>query len=639
MCGIAGLVYQDPRRLGAIEEVAAMVAALRHRGPDDEGAIACGPAVLGHRRLSVIDLSRAARQPIANEDETVWLSFNGEIYNFQELRRALIARGHRFRSDGDAEVIVHLYEDEGIACVEKLRGMFAFALWDSKRGRLVLARDRLGQKPLHYRDDADALRFASEPFALHAGYSGPLSPDPLALRSYLALGYVPAPRSAFSDAAKLPPACVLVKEPGRAPEIHRYWSLSYGPKLPANTARQRAAIDERIREGIFEAVRLRRISDVPLGAFLSGGLDSSAVTAALARAGGPPETFSIGFGDRRYDERRYAREVARRYRCQHHEEVVAPDAAAVAELLAVRFGEPFADSSALPCYYLARMARRSVTVALSGDGGDEVFGGYNRHLAEGLAARLSEGPPCLAALLRAAASALPDRAGRDDPGHRLRRFVAGLSLPPELRAASWARIAQEGELAALLTRGFAARSTGEVLESALAAYRAASDGEVGDRMLQADLGVYLPDDLLVKVDITSMAHGLEVRAPLLDHKLVELAARLPSCEKAWGLTTKRALKRALRPDLSPRIRRRSKKGFAVPLGEWLRGPLRGFVDELLFSKRARGRGYFAHDPLRRLVSEHAAGARREHVIWALCCLELWLRASEQRFPGFRGALA
>jgi len=401
-----------------------MTRALAHRGPDGEGVEVLGPAALGHRRLSIIDLSPAGKQPLSNEDGTVWVTFNGEIYNFREIRAFLEQKGHTFRSRTDTECLVHLYEEEGEDLVLRLRGMFAFAIWDTKRRRLVLARDRAGEKPLHYRDDPDAFRFASEPLALHEDPSlGDVAPDDAAIKLYLHYGYVPSPYSAWQGARKLPPAHLLVWESGKA-RVRRYWQPRLTPKHDASTPAARAKLEEECRALVSEATKLRMISDVPLGAFLSGGIDSSAVVAAMVQAKqGPVRTFTIGYDDKGYDERVYARALAQAYSTQHTERLVTPSAVDVLPVLVRRYGEPFADSSAIPTYYVAQVARESVTVALAGDGGDELFGGYTRYRANELFALYGRVPEAARSLLARMLWCLPPRTKPGDVLGLAQRFV------------------------------------------------------------------------------------------------------------------------------------------------------------------------------------------------------------------------
>ncbi|HXH06222.1 MAG TPA: asparagine synthase (glutamine-hydrolyzing) [Vicinamibacterales bacterium] len=624
VCAIAGKVIRTGASADAEAAVRAMCRAMAHRGPDGEGVIRRGPAVLGHRRLAIIDLSPAAAQPMGLPDGSLWVVFNGEIYNFRELRRELETRGHAFRSRSDTEVILHAYREYGEDCVSRLRGMFAFAVWDEHRHRLFAARDRLGKKPFFYRIDEQGFTFASEAQGLAADPLGPpLEPDLSALDLYLTYGYVPHPWSAFRGVRKLSPAHVLVYDAsGGGLREERYWRARREPKLRLP---ERDAEEEALRR-LREAVRLRLASDVPLGAFLSGGVDSSLVVALMAEQG-PVRTFSIGFHEAEYDERRYARAVAERYATRHTEFVVEPDAAEVLPRLVRHYGEPFADSSAVPSYYLARMTREHVTVALNGDGGDEAFGGYERYAGAGLAERLDVLP---APVLTAAAwlvRRLDRRPKKSGVLHRAARFLEAMRQDPIARYAMWVGYFDDGEKAALYSDDLARATEGVPSLGWLRQTYAGTDAtDFIDRTMAADLETYLPGDLLVKMDIATMANSLEARSPLLDHELVEFAARLPVDYKVRGLRTKRLLKRIARRFVPREVVDRPKMGFGVPIDRWLRCQLRDLVEDCLFGRRAVARGYFRPAFVRRLVDEHASGRRRHHhLIWALLMLELWHR--------------
>jgi asparagine synthase (glutamine-hydrolysing) len=599
-----------------------MTDVIRHRGPDDEGVWVEGPVGLGSRRLAIIDLSPRARQPLTNEDGTLHIVFNGEVYNFQSLRADLERRGHAFGSDGDAETVLHLYEEEGVECLERLRGMFAFALWDAPRRTLFLARDRLGKKPLVYHDDGRAFHFASEAKAILADPRVLREADPDAVHDYLAFGYVPSPDSAFRGFRKLPPAHYALVRDG-AVSVHRYWSLRYGAKR----REPEAALAEELDALLAESVRLRLISDVPLGALLSGGIDSSAVVAMMRRhVSGPVRTFSIGFDQPEYDELAYARDVARRFETEHHELVVKPDAAAVLPRLVWHYNEPFADSSALPSFYLCEMARGFVTVALNGDGGDESFAGYDRYLAAVLASGFDRVPGPVRRLGLRLAGLLPGGAPKS-PGVRLRRFAEALALPPRRRYGRWITLFRPRDTAALYAAEFARRVGGrDPLDRLEAAYQASDAPSLVEAVMHADVQLYLPDDLLVKMDIASMANSLEVRSPLLDHRLVEFAASLPRSLKLRRLTQKYLLKRVMAGTLPDRVLRRRKMGFGVPIDHWFRHELREMAYDVLLDARARARGYFQPEAVRRYLDEHAQGRASHHArLWSLLFLELWHR--------------
>ena len=623
MCGISGKLYFDPARSVEYPVLERMNAVQAHRGPDDSGVYCQGAVGLAHRRLSIIDLSPAGHQPMTNEDGTVWIVFNGEIYNFQALRPDLLRRGHRFRSHTDTEVILHLYEERGVGCLDCLRGMFAFAIWDAPRRQLFLARDRLGKKPLCYQQDAEAFRFASEAKAILQDPAVDVRPDPAGISHYLTYGYVPSPGSAFHGMRKLPPAHYLVCRDGRV-EVVRYWRLRRGQKLE----RSEAAWCREILTRLEEAVRLRLISDVPLGAFLSGGIDSSAVVAMMSRAsGGAVKTFSIGFDEPEYDELRYARLVAERFGTEHHELVVRPDAAAILPKLTWHYDEPFGDSSAVPTYYVAQMTRRYVTVALNGDAGDENFGGYDRYVANLLAASFDRWPG--AGLLRRAIRwglhLWPHSGRRTSLLSRGRRFLDGLTEVPERRYARWLCHFYGDRKDELLSPEFCASLDGaDALDLLLDAYRESDAPDFMDATLGVDAALYLPDDLLVKVDIASMSHSLEARSPFLDHEFMEFAATIPSDLKVRGRTKKYILKRALSDLLPEEILHRPKMGFGVPIDHWLRHELRELAYDTLLGPRCLGRGYFRPRAVQRLLDEHTHGRANWHyLLWTLLMLELW----------------
>jgi asparagine synthase (glutamine-hydrolysing) len=619
MCGICGLLSADPSREAPLAPVRAMASALAHRGPDADGFWSGGPAALGHRRLSIIDLRPEANQPIASEDGAVVAVVNGEIYNFVELRRDLEARGHVFRSRSDSEVIVHLYEERGLECATALRGMFAFAVWDTRTRRLLVARDRVGKKPLYYAARGGGFFFASELPALLQALPGPREADLAAIDQYLTLQYVPAPLTAFRGVAKLPAAHQLVVEPGGAPRVSRYWRLSFAPGPPVRRA---DAIAE-VRSLLEESVRLRMVADVPLGAFLSGGVDSSTVVALMARASTRPvKTFSIDLPAIDVGEARYARLVARRYETEHEELTVTPDMVTILPELVSRYGEPFADPSAVPTYYLSQMTRRHVIVALSGDGGDEAFAGYHRYGFERLSRALNALPWPAPALLEALLRRLPDRG----PLRLAREFGAHLRLPVAERylflLAHFTRRDKEGVVSPALLeqtrRDLVVRDFERILEA----------GDVQDavnRLLDLDIQTYLPDDIMTKVDIASMAHALEVRAPLVDHVLLERMAALPGSLKLSGLRGKQILRAAVRELLPSEILTRRKKGFSLPLNRWMREELSTMARDLLTDSAARSRGLFEPPAIGRLLDEHAAGVDHGDRLWNLLVLELWHR--------------
>jgi len=624
MCGICGFLAPARDRPADPQPVRAMLRALAHRGPDYEGLTSDGPMALGHRRLSIIDLSPSARQPMANEDGSVLAVVNGEIYNFQALRRRLEAVGHRFRSQSDSEVAVHLYEERGEDMLADLRGMFAFAIWDGRRQRLLLARDRLGKKPIHYAHFPQGFAFSSEAASLLSGIPFRPEPDPHAIDRYLTLQYVPAPMSAFRGLAKLPAGHLLSVGPGQAPEVRRYWSLSFAPRPNAPTSLAEAK--EELLPLLDEAVRIRQVADVPLGAFLSGGIDSSLVVALMAKSSSRPvETFSIDFAGAA-GEATWARKVARRWQTNHHELLVKPDMVAILPELVRRYGEPFADTSAVPVYYLSKMTRAHVVVALSGDGGDEVFGGYRRYLWDKLGRHIEGLGKPARSMVRAILSHLPGASL-----NAVRSFGAALGLPMADRYLPLVAHFSPSDKQDLLTPGF--RATLERTRAApdpvafrfaeLLAGSAARDDV--NRLLDLDTQTYLPDDILVKVDIASMAHALEVRAPLLDHVLVEWAAGLPGEFKLRGLRGKRLL-RGIAAGLVPdEIITRKKKGFSMPVDRWFRDELRPMARDLLLGPEARTCAYVEQARVGRLIAAQDRGAHHGERLWNLLVLELWLR--------------
>ena len=618
MCGIAGILRADGQ---SVDEtlLESMANVLAHRGPDGQGVCIRGPAGLAHRRLAIIDLA-TGDQPMFSADGRIAVVFNGEIYNFRELRRELEARGCQFRTNSDTEVLLRSYEEYGTDCLRHLRGMFAFALWDGGRRRLMLARDRVGIKPLVYSWDGRRLLFASELKGILQDPSVEREVDWEALGDYLTYHYVPSPRTIFRSIQKLPPASYLVLDVDRPqPEVHRYWDLRFEP----DERRTEADWSAELRVHLEDAVRSHLVSDVPIGAFLSGGLDSSTVVAMMAQDGASPvRTFSIGFGEEDHDELAWARLVAKRYGTDHYEFVVKPEAMDILPQLAWQFDEPFADSSALPTYYVSKITREHVTVALSGDGGDESFAGYRRYArAQALHESLDTMPGLLArSLYRAAGRILPygargqryaelrgevpvDRYFRMMTAHRSRSLEH--LLTPESRA----RVGADGRMAAF--RGIAEEGRAPDYVSTLQ---------------YLDVRTYLPEDILTKVDRTSMLVSLEARVPLLDHQLMEFVATMPTRFKLRDGLGKRILRQTVAGDLPTEVLTRAKMGFGVPLEAWFRGELQGYARDLLLGRRARQRGWIDHGAMTRMLEQHQQGAR-DHgsQIWALISLEEWAR--------------
>lgn len=628
MCGIAGQIRGD----GAVDRglIERMCAAIVHRGPDARGTFIDDGVGLGIQRLRIIDL-RTGDQPIFNEDRSVVVVLNGEIYNFAELRERLLRSGHRFTTQSDTEVIVHLYEEEGCDCVLSLHGMFAFALWDARKRQLLLARDRVGKKPLFYSHRGHTLSFASEMYGLLQDREIPRELDHKALDCYYAYQYIPAPLSAFRAVRKLPPATTLTFCRGAVIQ-RRYWRLRYQPKLGVRDVRE---VHEQIRSAIDASVRRRMIADVPVGAFLSGGVDSSAVVASMARqSGGPIKTFSIGFTDTEYNELPYARAVARHFATEHHEFVVEPSAIELLPRIVHHCGEPFADSSAIPTFYLAQMTRRHVTVALTGDGGDESFAGYNRYLADALSDRASMAPMPLRRLLAGGARRAPNGSNASSLWARVRRLAATMDLTPVERYARRMSYFDPDARDRLYTPEYK-ELLGEshAMEVIAGPWTAASGQDLVDVMMETDVETYLPGDLLVKMDIATMAHSLEARSPFLDPEVMQLAAGLPAELKLRGRQKKAVLRDALSAWLPRELLDRPKRGFGVPIGAWFRNELRAYVEDLLLDQRTRDRGYFRHDYVQDLLRAHLE--RREDnspQLWALVVGELWHREYVDRPP-------
>jgi asparagine synthase (glutamine-hydrolysing) len=618
MCGITGRLNFDGAPVDR-DQLHAMTEAVRHRGPDAAGYHFAPGIGLGHRRLSIIDLA-TGDQPMANEDGSVWTVFNGEIYNFAEVRAELEGAGHRFQTKSDTEIIVHGYEQWGARCVERFRGMFAFAVWDAKARRLVLARDRLGVKPLYYAElPGRGLVFGSEIKSLLLDPSVSREWRPDALDSYLTLLYIPAPATIYRDVCKLPPAHVLIAERGTV-RIERYWDLEFTGS--GNAAREDEYV-ERLDALLHESVALRQISDVPLGAFLSGGIDSSLVVAYMVETStAPVVTTSVGFDVHAYDELKHAETVARHLGCEYHPQVADPQVEQLLPTLAWHFDEPFADSSAVPTYYVSKAARQQVTVALSGDGGDELWGGYARHRVEqweSRARRLLGGAATVAGW---AAHALPTSV-------RGARSLRRLALTPaEACADKHAYGMFERAAKTRLYTGDFARSLGDTnpFEPFIQAYHACRSRDAVDRALYVDVKTYLLDDILTKVDRMSMAVSLETREPLLDHKLLEFAASVPVGLKIRNGRTKYLLRRLLERKVPRQIVERGKRGFEAPIGEWLRKPLAHMATDLLTGGRLASRGLFNQREIDRLWNEHRTGtADHRHRLWQLVMLELWFR--------------
>jgi len=616
MCGICGIVSASGP--ADSERLARMSSKLVHRGPDSHGTYVDGPVALAARRLAIIDLA-TGDQPIANEDETVHVVQNGELYNYRELRTELERAGHRFRTQGDTEVLVHLYEQEGAAFARRLRGMFAVALWDAKRRRLVLARDRFGIKPLYYRTHGGGLEFASELRSLPRGEI-----DLDALEAFLAFNSIPAPLTIFRDARKLPPGHVLTWEDGDV-RLERF-----ARPAPASADELReddeAELLEELRARLRDSVRAHLIADVPVGVLLSGGIDSSALAALAAQETSEPvRTFSIGFEERSFDELADARLVARRYETQHRELLLRPDAALLLPALADAFDEPFADSSALPTYLVSQLAAEDVKVALSGEGGDELFGGYYTYVADLLATRAGR----LATFARPMVERLPTSTARASFDYKAKRFARGAHLPPLERHHAWKEIFSPEARAQLTGR----RHEFDPVDLYRERFAETDGAELLARLQDVDLGIYLVDDLLVKTDRASMAHSLEARVPYLDPTVATFALALPRRHRVNGLRKKVLLRKAVAPLLPERIVRGKKRGFSIPAAAWLRGELEPFARDTLSAETLHRQGYFSAEAVRRLIDRHAAGEEDlSRQLWGLLAFTLWHERHVEREP-------
>jgi asparagine synthase (glutamine-hydrolysing) len=620
MCGIGGIVYRDRDRSVNQDDLQRMCGTMIHRGPDDEGFYVNQHVGLAMRRLNIIDLV-TGHQPISNEDGRIWIVFNGEIYNFPELRVELEKQGHRFSTNSDTEAIVHLYEEYGRDCVKKLNGMFAFAIWDRRKQSLFLARDRLGVKPLYYFLDDHCLVFGSELKAILAYNEIPRQIDLEALDSFLTAEYIPAPLSIFQGIKKLPPAHTLIMREGKV-SIDRYWDLEFNRSYGCEED-----LCETLGELLKDAVRIRLISDVPLGAFLSGGLDSSAIVCLMSEiTGRPVKTFSIGFDDPSYNELQYARVVARQFNTEHHELTIQPDVVHLVQDLVRYLDEPLADVSIFPTYLVSQLARQHVTVALSGDGGDELFAGYEWYIANKIASYYRKVPAFLKdGWIPRLVDCIPPSSHKKGLTNKLKRFVEGSVLPDSLQHFRWNMFATEESKKQLYSEELQ-RSLGQIN-----AYDRFSDHfqttDHADPLWQqqvADIKTYLADDILVKVDRMSMANSLEARTPFLDYRLVEFATGLPSHLKLKGLQTKYLLKRCMASKLPRTVLNRKKEGFSIPMKNWLKQELRPLMQDLLSPARMKNGGFFNPSYVQRLMTDHLKGvANHGHQLWSLMMFEIW----------------
>jgi asparagine synthase (glutamine-hydrolysing) len=625
MCGIAGVLYFDPHRNADYGTLRRMGDAIAHRGPDGEGIFHSGNAGLVHRRLSIIDLA-GGHQPIGNEDQSIQVVFNGEIYNYQELRCQLEAQGHIFRTGSDTEVLVHLFEEYGPHLCTHLRGMFAFAIWNSNSLQLMLARDHVGQKPLYVYRDQEKLIFGSELKAILAHPNVDRSIRPTAVEDYLTFGFISGRDSIFRQIEKLPAAHWMVVSANQTTSRpQRYWQLSFDSDAPCSLDTWRARADEAIRE----SVAAHLVSDVPVGAFLSGGLDSSAIVATMASLTSEPvQTFSIGFEEKEFSELPYAEAVARHFNCRHTEEIVTPEAAGDLDDLVFLFDEPFADSSAIPTMAVSRLASQHVKVVLSGDGGDELFGGYARYSHDLKESLLREQLPLWLRhqVLNRLAAVWPRFDWLPRP-LRLKTLLQNLSLEPDMAYANTVSICRSHLRRRLLNGDFTKQLAGHRPEAGIETAFRAGKRDVLSGMLSADTNILLPDDFLTKVDRASMGFGLEVRPPLIDAKLMELAASMPSDLKVRDGDRKWILKDRFSSRLPDRLTFRRKQGFELPVDAWLRGPLRDQVQQVVLNPSARIAEFINVRESQRLYNAHCRGnGRHGQVLWSLLVLGRWLEA-------------
>ena len=644
MCGISGASWTSHAEPLDGTTLRRMTEALIHRGPDDSGNYfstpgLAGGAALGFRRLSIIDLS-GGHQPMSNEDGSVWIVFNGEVYNYRELKPELERLGHRFQTASDTECIVHAYEQWGNDCVTHLRGMFAFAIWNDRERKLFIARDRMGQKPLVYRLAGGRLTFASELKALLQVDGAPREVDPLAVADYVTLQYVPHPRTMLRGYAKLPPAHWSEFNATTGDfVVQQYWEAPYQrptsdkiiPSSHIPGSQNETDWKSRLRSALTEAVGIRMRCDVPFGAFLSGGIDSTIITGLMQQQSDRPvQTFSIGFSEKAFDERSYAREAATQLRTDHHEFVVDPSAVEMLPKLIWHYDEPFADSSAIPTMYLSQLTRQHVTVALTGDGGDELFAGYDRYRAVALAAKIDRLPSFLRALLANPLwQTIPASVQQKSRVRQAKRFLAAIGQSPERRYANWISIIDDARRPSLFSQEFRESLSGyDSASFILDAYRRCTEPDFVQRTTCVDTETYLPCDILTKVDIASMAFSLECRSPFMDHPVVELAAQIPIQQKLQKKQGKRILIETFSDLLPPSIQTRRKMGFGVPLDHWFRNSLRSLLVDTLLSQKSLERGYFNPIAVRQLVEEHTS-SRWDHSarLWLLLVFELW----HQRF--------
>ena len=619
MCGICGVTYFDRERNVLEPEVKSMCDVIRHRGPDDEGWITKGNYGIGMRRLSIIDLF-TGRQPISNEDGSIWIVFNGEIYNHVELRDELIKKGHKFQTKCDTEAIVHAYEEYGEECPKKLNGMFGFAILDLRKRILFLARDRLGIKPLYYYHDSRKFAFGSELKSILQVPNIPREVDLRALDLFLTFEYIPSPYSIFQGIRKLPPGHSLTLKDGRI-NIKEYWDLNFD-----ETEVPEGELCEQLLELFQDAVKIRLMSDVPLGAFLSGGIDSSAIVAMMSRVmDRPVKTFSIGFKEDTYNESHYAQQVADHFNTEHHVEIIEPNALELTEKLVGFLDEPFGDFSIFPTYLVSKMARKHVTVSLSGDGGDELFAGYDTYIANKAGRAYERLPGLLRSAMHPILNRIPPTEKKKGLINRAKRFVEGMELPADLEHTRWMIFLQEAEKNKLYSNDVQDMLNGsDSFEFIRNYFNRVNTSDPLNRQLYVDIKSYLVDDILVKVDRMSMATSLETRVPFLDHRFVEFSATIPSRLKLQGKNTKYLLKKAMEDVLPPQILNRGKEGFSIPIKNWLKEDLKPLMLEVLDQQKIKREGFFNANYVEQLKKEHLSGKENHsHRLWSMMVFGIW----------------
>jgi asparagine synthase (glutamine-hydrolysing) len=623
MCGICGVVYSDREQQVERNKLKKMCDVITHRGPDDEGFYVNQHVGLGMRRLSIIDLS-TGKQPISNEDGQIWIVFNGEIYNHKEVRAELESKGHQFKTKTDTEAIVHAYEEYGDSCVQKLNGMFAFAIWDNRNHTLFLARDRIGIKPLYYFFDKNRLIFGSEIKSILQAGDIPKRIDLQALDHFLTFEFIPAPLSIFQDIKKLPPGHTLKLK------NNEIWVRSYWDVELRQNGKEPAQIKQNLRELLQDAIKIRLMSDVPLGAFLSGGVDSSIIVALMAQVMEEPvKTFSIGFEDSTYNELKYARMIADKFKTEHHEFIIKPDAVELADNLVKFLDEPFGDFSIFPTYLVSKIAREYVTVVLSGDGGDELFAGYDSYIADKIAKKYCSRLPkqFRNGLLTKFFDTIPPSSKKKGLVNRAKRFVEGMKLPEDLHHTRWMIFLQQQEKKMLynndIKSGMQEFDPFKFTRSYFANVAYNRNDEINKQMY-VDLKMYLVDNILVKVDRMSMATSLEARVPYLDYRFVEFAATIPGEYKMQGLKTKVILKQAMEELLPDEILYRGKEGFSIPIKNWLKKELKPLMTDTLAPEKLKREGFFNPDYVQKLIKQHLNGTENHsHRLWALIIFGRW----------------